>query len=34
MKVPGLTPTVQPDLIGLETNVKLGLDLEYEKDGM
>lgn len=32
MKLPGLTPTVQPELIGLETSVKMGLDLEYEKD--
>lgn len=31
-KVPGLTPSVQPEAVGLETNVKLGLDLEYERD--
>ena len=32
--VPGLTPRVQPEATGLDTNVKLGLDLEYERDGM
>lgn len=32
-KVPGLTPSVQPEAVGLETHVKLGLDLEYERDG-
>ncbi|XP_002156244.2 cleavage stimulation factor subunit 1 isoform X1 [Hydra vulgaris] len=30
--VPGLTPRVQPEATGLDTNVKLGLDLEYERD--
>lgn len=33
-KVPGITPPAQPELQGLETSVKMGLDLEYEKDGM
>jgi len=32
-KVPGITSKVQPELHGLETSVKMGLDLEYEKDG-
>ncbi|XP_066933662.1 cleavage stimulation factor subunit 1-like [Clytia hemisphaerica] len=32
MKHPGITPTSQPELQGLETSVKMGLDLEYEKD--
>lgn len=33
MKVPGISPDKQ-ELQGLETSVKMGLDLEYEKDGM
>ncbi|XP_057305123.1 cleavage stimulation factor subunit 1-like [Hydractinia symbiolongicarpus] len=32
-KLPGLTPTIQPEATGLETNIKTGLDLEYEKEG-
>lgn len=32
-KLPGLTPSIQPEAMGLETNVKTGLDLEYEKEG-
>ena len=32
MKVPGISPDKQ-ELQGLETSVKMGLDLEYEKDG-
>ena len=31
-KVPGISPDKQ-ELQGLETSVKMGLDLEYEKDG-
>lgn len=32
VKVPGISPDKQ-ELQGLETSVKMGLDLEYEKDG-
>ena len=31
-KLPGLTPRVEPEATGLDSNVKNGLDLEYEKD--
>jgi len=31
-RLPGLTPKVEPEVTGLNTNVKLGLDLEYERE--
>lgn len=32
IKLPGITPVVEPEANGLSTTVKRGLDLEYERD--